>query len=96
LVAVTVKLLGLPTVVEQAISNKYGKPTSHRSLKQTSLDGKPYTSKFTEWKLRDGSVISVQEMPTTREGIFVNLSSAAKEAWFRKVNSASPKAKKDI
>jgi hypothetical protein len=97
LVAVAVQTYGgTAGIVQQAITSKYGRPSKTRKSPKTRSNGTTYSSTVTEWHMKDGGLIMLEDHPAPESQVFVTLSSARKEAWFDRVNRASPKAKKDI
>lgn len=87
---------GTADIIRQAITSKYGNPTSRSQLRQTNDNGTHYSATLYEWKLKQGGRISVQDHPRPHNKVYVTLESPEKIAWFKRVNTATPKTKKDI
>lgn len=87
---------GTADIIRQAISSKYGKVKATSKLRQTNPNGSLYDATLYEWKPSGGGRVSVQDHPRPHHKVYVSLESAEKLAWFNKVNTATPRAKKDI
>lgn len=87
---------GTAGIIIQAVTSKYGGASTTRQLKQTNNNGTYYFSTLTEWKLKMGERIAIQDHPRPHNKVYVTLESNEKLQWFRRVQTATPKAKKDI
>lgn len=87
---------GSGELIEQALLAKYGRPAKKYKVQQTIKNGANYKMSVTEWKLKSGGMISIQDHPMPANQMFTSLISPAWIAWQRRAGTATAKAKKDI
>lgn len=97
LASVTVSTYGgTAEIIQQAITAKYGRPSTKYKVQKVTKKGIKYQMTATRWKLPSGDEIAMEDHPQPDEQVFVSLESSAKVAWRKRAQIASPRAKKDI
>lgn len=87
---------GSGELIEQSLSAKYGRPAKKYKVQQTVKNGAMYKMSVTEWRLKSGGMISIQDHPMPANQMFTALISPAWLAWQRRASTATAKAKSDI
>lgn len=87
---------GSESILEQAISAKYGRPTAKYKEAQSLKNGIKYKMTVTEWKIKGRGLISMQSHPDPASQVFLSVAAPEYLAWQREARKASIKAKSDI
>lgn len=87
---------GTGDIIRSAITSKYGKPTRQAKVSQTMKNGAAYKMAVTEWKTKDGDMISVQDHPAPVNEVYTALISKAWLRWQATASKATSKQKADL
>lgn len=87
---------GSGEIIRSALNTRYGQPTRKRTVPQRMKNGAAYKMTVTEWRTKDGGLISMEDHPSPQNEVFTSLMSAAWLKWQAGANKASAKEKADL
>jgi hypothetical protein len=94
---ITVATLGgSGEIIRSALVSKYGKPTGKRQVSKSMKNGIKYTMSVTEWRLRSGGLIAIEDHPQPVGEVYTSLMTPAWQKWQSEANKADRKAKADL